>query len=75
MTTTPQGEIRPTLPPQAERNQAALTIGTAAVGLLEDVILGRTEATPHTLQIIATGLRSAGDLVQLPGIAHPEVQP
>lgn len=64
MTTTPTGENRPPLPPQAERHQAALTIGTAALGLLEDVCLGREPATSKTLEIIASGLRGAGDLVQ-----------
>ena len=64
MTTTPTGENRPPLPPQTERHQAALTIGTAALGLLEEVCLGREPATPKTLDIIASGLRGAGDLVQ-----------
>ena len=64
MNTANMGAIRPILPPQSVRNESALAIAKAAVGLLCEVCQGRTECDAHTLKIIAVGLRSAGDLIE-----------
>jgi len=59
-----EGDIRPTLPAESERHQAALTIGTAAIGTLEDALTGRLPPDTRTFQVIATSLRAAADLIE-----------
>ena len=63
MTHHHQGEIRPTLPNESERHQAALTIATAAIGILEDALTGRLPPAPQTYQMIANSLRAAAALI------------
>ena len=60
MSTSNQGEIRPT---EAERHQTALTIATAAVGILEDALIGRLPPDPKTYSMIANSLRAAAALI------------
>lgn len=64
MYTSIEGDIRPALPTEAERHQAALTIGTAAIGTLEDALTGRLPPDARTFQIIATSLRAAANLIE-----------
>jgi len=68
MNTSIEGDIRPNLPTEADicasRHQAALTIGTAAIGSLEDALTGRLPSDARTFLIIAASLRAAADMIE-----------
>jgi hypothetical protein len=63
MTTTHQGDIRPTYPTTSTCLDDALTVASASTCLLEDVLLGKLKADPDTLKTIADGFHQAADLI------------
>lgn len=63
MTTHHQGDIRPIESPTSNRFDDALTVASASICLLEDVLLGKLKTDPDTLKTIADGFHQAADLI------------